>query len=75
MIFATNSLSIEKFDFYTENLKILEQKKKIISGKGKVVSSDDSIEIFADNFEYLKIEEKLNAYKNGEIFLKKKMLK
>ena len=75
VIFATNSLSIEKFDFYTENLKILEQKKKIISGKGKVVSSDDSIEIFADNFEYLKIEEKLNAYKNGEIFLKKKNVK
>ena len=75
LIFTTNSFSIEKFNFYTENLKIIEQNKKIISGKGRVVSSDDSMEIFADNFEYLQIEEKLNAYKNGEIFLKKKNIK
>ena len=71
---ATNLAVANTFTFKTKNLEILQEKNKIIAGKGKAFSSDNSLEISADKFEYLKDQNLLKANGNGEVIIKSKNL-
>ena len=63
MIFCNSAISDEiKFD--TKYLEILKNENKINAGKGKAISADGKIEIFADNFQYDKNLDLLKANEN-----------
>ena len=69
------SISIaDTFIFETKNIEILKEENLIKSGKGKVYSSDRSLEISADKFEYFKNLDLLNAIGDGYAIIKSKDL-
>ena len=69
------SISIaDTFKFETKNIEILKEENLIKSGKGKVYSSDRSLEISADKFEYFKNLDLLNAIGDGYAIIKSKDL-
>ena len=51
-IFLSSISIADTFKFETRNIEILKEQNLIKSGKGKVYSSDRSLEISADKFEY-----------------------
>ena len=63
------------FEFETKNIEIITETNKIITGKGKALSSDGNLEISADKFEYLKDLDLLKSNGNGEVLIKSKKLK
>ena len=68
-IFCNTSLS-ESLKFNTENISITEQGNIINAGKGKVITTDNNYEIFANSFLYNKDLELLTSQGNG-IFVSK----
>ena len=68
-IFCNISLS-ESLKFNTENISITEQGNIINTGKGKVITTDNNYEIFANNFLYNKDLDLLTSKGNG-IFVSK----
>ena len=62
------------FKFETNNIEIFKKKNKIIAGKGKAFTSDNNLEINADNFEYLKDLDLLKTTGNGKAIIKSKNL-
>jgi len=68
------NLIAQTFEFKTKNINIYDNGKKILAEYGKVISSDNDIEIESDKFEFddnLKI---LNANGNGSGIIKSKNL-
>ena len=69
------SISIaDTFKFETKNIEILKEENLIKSGKGKVYSTDRSLDISADKFEYFKNLDLLNAIGDGYAIIKSKDL-
>ncbi len=71
-IFLCNISIAETFTFETKNLEIIKEQNLIRSGKGKVFSSDKSLEINADKFEYFQDLDLLNSIGNGFAIIKSK---
>mgnify|MGYP001220919861 CR=1 FL=1 len=64
----------KEFIFKTKNVEILDKGNFIKSGKGKVVSSDNELEIKANNFEYDKNLEILKTFGQGMLIINSKNL-
>ena len=62
------------FKFETSNIEIFKEKNQIIAGKGKAFTSNNDLEINADNFEYLKNLDLLKTIGNGKAIIKPKKL-
>ena len=62
------------FKFETKSIEIFKEKKKILAGKGKAISSNKNLEINADKFEYLKDLDLLKTDGNGKAIIKSKDL-
>ena len=62
------------FKFETKSIEIFKEKKKILAGKGKAISSNNDLEINADKFEYLKDLDLLKTDGNGKAIIKSKDL-
>ena len=73
-IFLYNISIAETFEFETKNIEIIKEQNLIKSGKGKVYSSDRSLEINADKFEYFQDLDLLNSIGNGYAIIKSKNL-
>ena len=73
-IFLSSISIADTFKFETRNIEILKEQNLIKSGKGKVYSSDRSLEISADKFEYFKNLDLLNAIGDGYAIIKSKDL-
>ena len=66
----SNLVFAEDILFETKNIEILENKNLIIAKKGKAVTLDKEIEIYADTFEYSKDQNTLKSFGNGLALLK-----
>ena len=73
-LFLCDITIADTFTFETENIQILKEKNQILAGKGKVVSSDNDLEIYADKFDYSKNLEILKSEGNGKVLIKSKDL-
>ena len=73
-LFFCNIAVANSFKFETKNIEIFKEKNRIISGKGRVFSSDNDYEINADKFEYLKDLDLLKANGNGKVTINSKNL-
>ncbi len=73
-VFLYNISIADTFEFETKNIEIIKDQNLIKSGKGRVYSSDRSLEINADKFEYFQDLDLLNSIGNGYAIIKSKNL-
>lgn len=73
-IFFQNYSFASEFKFEVKQIIISEDNQKILANKGKVITSDNELEIYADNFEYKKNEQLLEAFGNGKAIIKSENL-
>ena len=74
LIFLCNISIADTFEFETQNIEIIKEQNLIKSGKGRVYTSDRSLEINADKFEYFQDLDLLNSIGNGYAIIKSKNL-
>ena len=67
VLFFTNVHATEQFNFKITQIEITDDGNKYIGSKRGTITSDNGLIIEADNFEYKKIENILNAYGDVKI--------
>ena len=70
--FFYNIANSNTFKFDTKKIEIFKDQNKIIAGKGKAYTDNKNLEIYADNFEYLKDLDILKSNGNGLAILNSK---
>ena len=73
-IFFQNFSVASEFRFEVKKIQISQDNNKIIADKGRAISSDNDLEIYADSFEYKKNKKILEAFGNGKASILSKNL-
>src|SRR5210317_2155473 len=73
-IFFQNFSFASELKFEVKKIIISEDNQKILANEGKAITSDNELEIYADNFEYKKNELLLEAFGNGKALIKSENL-